>query len=43
MVAVLTPPTSIAALKNGFRPRWHDSAGSWQGPWNFASASPFFG
>jgi hypothetical protein len=26
MVAMLTPPTSVAALKNGFQPRWHDSA-----------------
>jgi hypothetical protein len=27
VVAMLTPPTSVAALKNGFQPRWHDSAG----------------
>jgi hypothetical protein len=25
-LAVLTPPTSVAALANGFLPRWHDSA-----------------
>jgi hypothetical protein len=25
-VAMLTPPSIVAALRNGFRPRWHESA-----------------
>jgi hypothetical protein len=28
-VKVLTPPSIIAILQNGYEPRWHESALTW--------------